>query len=82
MGGLLAVRVDADIEVGRPVGVAEGAFLEANLAPTVGQMPLAPGRYQWRATIGDQTWSRTFTVRAPVGQGFGTRPTAAPGLPG
>jgi len=45
------------------VGVAEGAFLEANLVPTVGQMPLAPGRYQWRATIGNQTWSRTFTVR-------------------
>jgi hypothetical protein len=63
--GDTAVRIEADVEVGRPPGTPEGVTLEANLAPSIPPLPLAAGRYSWRLqlTPGDQTASKSFTVR-------------------
>lgn len=54
---------EGEIEVGRPPGVATGSMLNAALAISVPPMPLAPGRYEWRLDLGDQTVSESFTVR-------------------
>lgn len=64
--GETPVRIEADIEVGRPPGVPEGVTLEANLAPGIPSLPLPPGRYSWRLqlTPGDQVAAKSFTVRA------------------
>lgn len=63
--GDTAVRVEADVEVGRPPGTPEGVNLEANLAPNIPPLPLAPGRYTWRLSLspGDQVASKSFAVR-------------------
>lgn len=63
--GDTTVRVEADVEVGRPPGTPEGVNLEANLAPNIPPLPLAPGRYTWRLSLspGDQVASKSFAVR-------------------
>lgn len=54
---------ECEIEAGRPPGVAPGSMLDAALAFSVPPMPPAPGRYEWRLDIGDQTVSESFMVR-------------------
>jgi hypothetical protein len=65
-GGNARVRIEADVEAGRPPGVAEGVTLEANLAPTIPPLPLPPGRYTWNLQVGsDQSAQRSFAVDPP-----------------
>lgn len=67
MGNEQVVRLDLDIEVGRPPGVAHGTPLDATVAFGIPPLPLERGgRYQWRLTIDDDTkshWSASFSVR-------------------
>lgn len=57
------VLAAADLEVGRPPGLAHGSALDACFALNVSSMPLAPGRYQWRVEIGDDVKTESFQVR-------------------
>ncbi len=52
------------IEVGRPPGLEPGSSIDAAFQLSVGPLPLAPGRYQWRLTITDQVETVGFQVRA------------------
>jgi hypothetical protein len=53
----------AEMEVGRPPGVAHGSHLDASLALNFPQLPLAPGRYQWRADIAADLQTESFMVQ-------------------
>lgn len=61
-GTPISIGHEGEIEAGRPAGVAPGSMLDAALAISVPSMPLAPGRYEWRLDIGDQTVSESFAV--------------------
>ena len=56
------IKIEGDVEVGRPVGVPEGTPLSTcNLGP----LPLAPGRYVWKLVINglaDWNWQLPFAV--------------------
>jgi hypothetical protein len=56
------LRQNAEVEVGRPPGVAPGTPLPATLAISVPPLPLRPGRYQWRAEVADQSFHASFQV--------------------
>jgi hypothetical protein len=56
------LRHNAEVEVGRPPGVAPGTMLPATLAISVPPLPLRPGRYQWRAEVAEQTLHASFQV--------------------
>lgn len=63
------VQLEADFEAGRPPGMTAGAEQMMKLALPLGPMPLAPGRYEWRAEIDDRSdpsWSAAFNVGAPA----------------
>lgn len=62
-GTPIPIGHEREIEAGRPPGIAPGSMLDAALAFSVPPMPLAPGRYEWRLEIGDQTVSESFMVR-------------------
>jgi hypothetical protein len=60
------LKVEATFEVGRPAGLPEGSEVEHNFAISLGGLPLAPGRYEWRLTIDgveNDAWSASFFVR-------------------
>lgn len=63
--GTQKVGASAELEVGRPPGVAHGSSLDASFALNVSPMPLAPSRYQWRAEIAGTIQTESFQVRAP-----------------
>lgn len=64
------VKVEADFEVGRPVGIPEGSPIEVPMAFNIGPLPLPPDRrFVWEVVIdgqGHEDWR----------VGFGTRPAA------
>ncbi len=62
------LRVEAEFEAGRPVGIPEGSDIEHNIAINVGAgLPLEQGRrYEWRLHIDGETreeWVAPFFVR-------------------
>jgi hypothetical protein len=57
------VLTEAEMEVGRPPGVAHGSYLDASLALNFPQLPLAAGRFQWRADIAGDVRTESFMVR-------------------
>jgi hypothetical protein len=59
--------VTADLEVGRPPGLAQGTPLDSPFAINIGPLPLRPGRYEWRCTIVESNVSEScaFTFREP-----------------
>jgi len=65
--GPRTLRVDGEIETGRPPGVKPGTPLDFAAAITIPPQPLQPGnRYEWRLTINDETrsdWTLPFSVR-------------------
>jgi hypothetical protein len=61
------VTMSGDIEAGRPPGVAPGSQLDAALAFNVPSLPLAPGRYQWRLDVADDTFTASFQVLSAPG---------------
>lgn len=73
-GAEQAVRIEADLEVGRPPGIKPGTPLDATLAVNTGPLPLPPdSRFAWQLQIGgttDEDWRVGFTTRpyfAPAG---------------
>lgn len=62
--GSQPILTAAEMEVGRPPGVAPGSHLDAAMALNFPQLPLAPGRYQWRVDIGGDVQTESFMVRA------------------
>ncbi|MGB6164502.1 MAG: hypothetical protein WCF33_16020 [Pseudonocardiaceae bacterium] len=68
--GSQPLMVEADFEVGRPPGFAQGSSIDHSLAINIAAMPLAPGRYEWRLQVGNEQredWRAAFTVRQPQG---------------
>lgn len=57
------ITAEADLEVGRPAGVAVGSPLDAAMALNFMPMPLSPGRYQWRVDIAGVPHEESFAVR-------------------
>lgn len=68
------VRVEAQFEVGRPAGLAEGTPLVVPLAITIPPLALQPGRrFSWEFTIDGQhreDWHLAFATR-PIPSPFG-----------
>jgi len=65
------IRIEGNLEVGRPPGVSPGSELGVSLALTIGPLPLAAGGYVWRMWIDDDTtdeWRLPFSVAAPQQQ--------------
>jgi len=62
--GPLTVGTEAQIEVGRPPGLAPGSMLDASFAFNIPSLPLPPGRYEWRLTLAEHEQVASFTVRA------------------
>lgn len=65
--GEQAIQLDAEFEVGRPPGIVSGTIQTVKIAPTIGPMPLPPGRYEWHAEIDNssqESWVAPFTVIA------------------
>lgn len=63
------LRIEADFEAGRPPGMVSGTEQVAKLAPMIGPLPLAPGRYEWHADVNGKSqedWSARFTVIGPA----------------
>jgi hypothetical protein len=61
------VAFGGDFEVGRPPGLKPGTPLDFPVAVNSTPLPLEPGRYEWRLTIGGESrsdWSLAFTVRS------------------
>lgn len=71
------LEVDVDFEVGRPPGLAHGSSIDHAFAVNIGpDLPLVPGRYEWRLQIGDEQreeWRAAFNVTpgSPAGQQVG-----------
>lgn len=66
-GGEQSVEITGEFEVGRPPGHIEGTPLDLPLAINVSNLPLPPGRYEWRFTIDDDAepdWHVAFRVRS------------------
>jgi hypothetical protein len=83
--GSAPVRVDGQIEVGRPPGMAPGTPLMVPMAVNIGPLPLTPGaRYYWQLAIGNETntdWRLPFAVRAPAPSGsFGATDFGMPSI--
>jgi hypothetical protein len=64
------VAFGGEFEVGRPPGLKPGTPLDFPVAVNSTPLPLAPGRYEWRLTIDDESredWRMPFTVRSEDG---------------
>jgi hypothetical protein len=62
-----SVEFGGEFEVGRPPGLKPGTPLDFPVAVNSVQLPLEPGRYEWRLTIDEQSrqdWTLPFTVLA------------------
>ena len=71
-GEPIPLRIEGQLEVGRPAGLKPGTPIDAAMAISLGPLPLEPDRrYQWRLSIDgehDEDWIL----------GFSTRPAASP----
>lgn len=60
------VRIEGEVEVGRPPGLEPGVPLDAPLAINIGGLPLPIGAYRWELTIqGEKAAEVSFQVVAP-----------------
>ncbi len=62
-GESVPVRIDGELEVGRPAGLPEGSALDAPLAVKIAPLALPAGRYVWNLTINDEEhedWNLSF----------------------
>lgn len=66
-GETAPLRLEAQLEAGRPAGLKPGTPLDAALAINFAPLPVEPDRrYEWRLTIDgkhDNAWSVGFTTR-------------------
>lgn len=58
------LKVETEVEVGRPPGIAAGSHIPAAFAVNVPALTLAPGRYQWRLVAGETDDSEEFQILA------------------
>lgn len=67
LGNPQPLKVNMEIEVGRPPGLKAGTPLDATVAFGVPPLLLSPGqRYAWRVTIDSESkehWRASFTTR-------------------
>ncbi len=61
------INVHANLEVGRPPGTTPGTPLHHPFELKYPPLELAPGRYQWRLTVGGDTAVQGFNVRPAAG---------------
>jgi hypothetical protein len=62
-----SLKVEGQIEVGRPAGHPPGESISAPMAAGVGALPLKPGAYEWRLTVDGESsedWTLPFVVRS------------------
>lgn len=60
-------RLTAELEVGRPPGLAPGIPIDVPMALPVGGVLLPPGRYTWQLRVNGATavaWQISFTIVA------------------
>ena len=61
------VRLEAQLETGRPAGLKPGTPLDAVMALNFGPLPLRPdSRFQWRLSVNgeyDEDWTLSFGTR-------------------
>jgi hypothetical protein len=66
-GESVPLRIEAQLETGRPPGLKPGTPIDAALAINFGPLPIEPDRrYEWRLSIDkrhDEAWSVGFTTR-------------------
>lgn len=66
-GDEVPVRIEGQLEVGRPPGLKPGTPIDAAMAINLGPLPLQPDqRYQWRLSVDgdhDDDWTLGFTTR-------------------
>ena len=66
-GAMVPLRLEGEVEVGRPPGLKPGSPIDAALAISLSPLPLEPDqRYEWRLSINGQheaEWSLTFATR-------------------
>lgn len=60
--GPVPVEARAEVEVGRPAGIAPGSMLDASFALNVQPLPLPPGRYTWHLDFAGSEQVAAFTV--------------------
>jgi len=59
-----AIRMEQEIEVGRPPGTKPGSSINAPFAMMISPMPLGPDRsFVWVLRAGDREWRAPFTTR-------------------
>jgi hypothetical protein len=59
------VRIEGQVEVGRPPGIPAGTALDAPMALTVNGIQLEPGGYRWQLSVdGDVVAEASFLVMA------------------
>ena len=72
----MPIRIEADMEAGRPVGVRPGSDLDSVMAIPLNGLRLERGAYRWELSIdGDVLETTAFAVIAPP-PGFPLPPTA------
>ncbi|NJC64575.1 hypothetical protein HC028_08660 [Planosporangium flavigriseum] len=67
-GQAATIATEAQIEVGRPPGLAHGSMLDASFALNIPPLPLQPGRYEWRLSFAEQEYTAPFTVMPTGGR--------------
>jgi Family of unknown function (DUF6941) len=64
------IRLDGELEVGRPAGLTPGTPIGVPLAINLGPLALPPGeRYVWMLTVDDERredWRLPFSTRSPT----------------
>jgi len=59
-----AIRMEQELEVGRPPGTKPGSSINAPFAMTISPMPLGPDRsFVWVLRVGDREWRAPFSTR-------------------
>jgi Family of unknown function (DUF6941) len=61
--GPVPIAAHAEVEAGRPPGLAPGGPMDASFALNVQPLPLSPGRYQWRLQVAGGVLTESFEVR-------------------
>lgn len=61
----LEIRLEGQLEVGRPLGLEHGVSIDSPMALHTGGLQLGPGRYTWRLSLDGATedgWQQSFTM--------------------
>lgn len=56
------LKVETEVEVGRPPGIAAGSYIPAAFAVNIPPLDLSPGRYSWHLEAAEKTLDEPFQV--------------------